>query len=266
MSNKDLKEKVQSYWNSQTCGTQFTDKEKYTKEFFEEIEKDRYEKEPEILPFAQFHSGQGKNVLEVGVGAATDFLQWAKGGANLYGIDLTPEAVEYAKHRLELYGLKAKDIKVADAENLPFENDFFEIVYSWGVIHHSPDTAKAMKEIIRVLKPGGKAKIMIYNRKSILAYFFWIKHALLKLKWNQSVQDVLWNKMESFGTKGYTINEVKQLLQNESIKDLEVKTVITYYDKLKKFNKVMQFFAKIMLAFMDRKKAGWFLTIEFTKG
>ena len=64
MSNKDLKEKVQSYWNSQTCGTQFTDKEKYTKEFFEEIEKDRYEKEPEILPFAQFHSGQGKNVLE----------------------------------------------------------------------------------------------------------------------------------------------------------------------------------------------------------
>ena len=165
--NEELKMEVHSFWNAQSCGTQFTDKEKYTKDFFDEIEKDRYAKEPEILKFAEFKSGKGKKVLEVGVGAATDFMNWAKCGAELYGIDLTIEAVDHAKQRLELYGLQAECIKVADAENLPFESDFFDIVYSWGVIHHSPDTPKALKEIIRVLKPSGKAKLMVYNRKSV---------------------------------------------------------------------------------------------------
>jgi len=265
MSNTNLKEEVHNFWNKQSCGTQFSDKEKHTKEYFEEIELDRYTKEPEILTFAQFSSGKNKKVLEVGVGAATDFLQWAKNGAELYGIDLTPEAVSHAQHRLQLYNLAAQDIKVADAENLPFQNEFFDIVYSWGVIHHSPDTPKALKEIFRVLKPDGKAKLMVYNRKSVLAYVFWIKHAFLKLKWNQSVADVLWNKMESYGTKGYTIDEIKDLLKSENISNLEVKTVITYYDKLKRFNKLMQLFSSLLLIFMNKETAGWFLTIEFTK-
>ncbi len=265
MKNEALKEEVHNFWNKQSCGTQFSDKEKYSKEFFEEIELDRYTKEPEILSFADFKSGKDKKVLEVGVGAATDFLQWAKNGAELYGIDLTPEAVSHAEHRLQLYNLAAKEIRVSDAENLPFQDNFFDIVYSWGVIHHSPDTPKALSEIIRVLKPSGKAKLMVYNRKSVLAYVFWIKHAGLKLKWNQSVADVLWNKMESFGTKGYTIEEAQELLKGKNVKDVEIKTVITYYDKLKRFNKFMQLFSSILLMLMNKKKAGWFLTIEFTK-
>lgn len=265
MKNEELKEEVHNFWNKQSCGTQFSNKEKYSKEFFEEIELDRYTKEPEILSFADFKSGKDKKVLEVGVGAATDFLQWAKNGAELYGIDLTPEAVSHAKNRLQLYNLAAKEIKVSDAENLPFQDNFFDIVYSWGVIHHSPDTPKALSEIIRVLKPGGKAKLMVYNRKSVLAYVFWIKHAGLKLKWNQSVADVLWNKMESFGTKGYTIDEAQELLKGKNVKDVEIKTVITYYDKLKRFNKFMQLFSSILLMLMNKKRAGWFLTIEFTK-
>lgn len=265
MKNEALKEEVHNFWNKQSCGTQFSDKEKYSKEFFEEIELDRYTKEPEILSFADFKSGKDKKVLEVGVGAATDFLQWAKNGAELYGIDLTPEAVSHAEHRLQLYNLAAKEIRVSDAENLPFQDNFFDIVYSWGVIHHSPDTPKALSEIIRVLKPGGKTKLMVYNRKSVLAYVFWIKHAGLKLKWNQSVADVLWNKMESFGTKGYTIEEAQELLKGKNVKDVEIKTVITYYDKLKRFNKFMQLFSSILLMLMNKKKAGWFLTIEFTK-
>lgn len=265
MENKELKEEVHSYWNKQSCGTQFSDKDKYTKEYYEEIEKDRYSKEPEIVEFARFHEGKGKKVLEVGVGAATDFLQWAKNGAELYGIDLTEEAIGHATHRLELYGLKPKELKVSDAENQPFDNDSFDLVYSWGVIHHSPDTPKAFKEIIRVLKPGGKARIMVYNRKSILAYFFWVKHALLKFKWNLTVDEVLWNHMESFGTKGYTRNEIKELLSQEGIEDLNVKTIITYYDRLKRFNKGMQLVASLVLSIVNKKERGWFLTVEFTK-
>lgn len=265
MENRELKDKVESFWNNQTCGTQFSDKEKYSKEFFEEIENDRYSKEPEILEFADFKSGKNKRVLEVGVGAATDFLQWGKNGAELYGIDLTEEAVKYAENRLSLYNIKAQEIKVADAENLKFNDNFFDIVYSWGVIHHSPDTPKALKEIIRVLKPGGQAKIMVYNRKSILAYFFWIKHAGLKLKWSMSVDDVLWNKMESYGTKGYTIEEMNNLLKDEPIENIEIETIVTYYDRLKRFNSFFQFIASVVIGVLDTTNRGWFLTIKFNK-
>lgn len=265
MENPELKNQVRDFWDNETCGTFLTDKDKFTKDYFEEIEQIRYEMQPEIHKFADFKNGNGKKLLEVGVGAGTDFLQWVRSGAIAYGVDLTPQAIAHVEHRLSLYGLSAQEFKVADAENLPFENDFFDLVYSWGVIHHTPDTPKAFREIVRVLKPGGNAKIMIYHRKSILAYFFWIKHALLKGKLNKSVADVLWENMESIGTKAYTKDEVQDILKNEPISELRISSVLTYYDKLLRFNKLMQFTAKIAAALFGGDKAGWFMLIEFTK-
>lgn len=261
----DNKKLVKDYWDAQTCGTQFSQSEKFGRDYFEDIEKDRYSKEPEILEFADFKSGQGKVVLEVGTGAATDFLQWARHCDQLYGIDLTPQSVEHARRRLELYGLKAKDILVADAEKLPFPSQMFDIVYSWGVIHHSPDTPKALAEIVRVLKKGGQARIMIYNRHSVLAYFFWIKHALFKGKPFKSIAWVLNNHMESTGTKGYTLDEVKKMLENHQVTINELKTYFTYYDKMARHSKVLQLFSKILTLFLPMEKFGWFLVFKFTK-
>ena len=198
-----LKNEVHDYWDNEACGTWFTDKDKYTKEYFEDIEKSRYEISPEILPFAEFDKFAGQKLLEVGVGAGTDFLQWVRGGTKAYGLDLTQEAIEHVEHRLALYGLQAEQLVVGDSENLPFDDNFFDVIYSWGVIHHTPNTEKALDEIIRVLKPGGIAKIMIYHRHSVLVYFFWLKHALLKGKPWRSFSDVLWHHMESIGTKAY---------------------------------------------------------------
>lgn len=265
IKNPELKNQVRNFWDNETCGTFLTDKDKFTKEYFEEIERIRYDMQPEIHKFADFPSGRGKKLLEVGVGAGTDFLQWVRNGSIAYGVDLTPQAIAHVEHRLSLYGLSAKEFKVADAENLPFENDYFDMVYSWGVIHHTPDTPTAFKEIVRVMKPGAKAKIMIYHRKSILAYFFWIKHSLLKGKWNKSVADVLWENMESIGTKAYTKDEVSDILKNEPISDLKISAVLTYYDKLLRFNMLMQFAAKIAANMFGGNKAGWFMLIEFTK-
>ena len=94
MQDKDkLKEEVREFWNAQACGTQNIDKEKFTLEYFEQIEKERYELQPEIFSFAQFTRFHGKKLLEVGVGAGTDFLQWVRAGADCYGIDLTDEAI-----------------------------------------------------------------------------------------------------------------------------------------------------------------------------
>ena len=130
-------------------------------------------------------------VLEVGVGAGTDFLQWVRAGAGTYGVDLTEEAIEHARRRLDVYGLTAKDIRVADAEAPPCGNDTFDVVYSWGVIHHTPDTERALAEIVRVCRPGGRLKVMIYNRHSLLAYRTWVRFALLRGRPGRSLSWVL---------------------------------------------------------------------------
>ena len=265
MQDKDkLKEEVREFWNAQACGTQNIDKEKFTLEYFEQIEKERYELQPEIFSFAQFTRFHGKKLLEVGVGAGTDFLQWVRAGADCYGIDLTDEAIAHIQHRLQLYDLKAH-VKVGDAENLPFESNTFDIVYSWGVIHHSPNTIKALEEIIRVLKPGGTAKIMVYHRHSLLTLFFWVKHALLKGRPWKSFAWVLWHKMESLGTKAYTVKEMQEILNKYNLKDVKVQPSFSYYDRLGRFNKFMQKTAMILANIIGREKVGWFLTIEFNK-
>ncbi len=264
-NSEQIKSQVKEYWNEETCGTWASGKEKFTREYFEEIEKDRYEVSPEIKAFADFDSYKGKKLLEVGIGAGTDFLQWVRGGAVAYGIDLTEEAVRHIKHRLTLYNLNAEQIIVADCENLPFDDDFFDIVYSFGVIHHTPDTEKAMHEIIRVCRPGGRCKVMIYHRHSILTYLFWVRHALLKLRPWKSLSWVLYHHMESIGTKAYTKNEALKMLDGQPVENIRIKPVLTYYDKLGRFGKFPQICAKALAVLLGGDNAGWFLTIEFDK-
>jgi len=263
--NEDLKSQVKDFWNRETCGTFLTNKEKYTLEYFEEIEEKRFQIHPEVFTFAQFTRFHNKKLLEVGIGAGTDFIQWVRAGAECYGIDLTPEAVEHVNHRLRLYNLEAKEVKVGDAESLDYPDNMFDIVYSFGVIHHSPNTIKALEEIIRVLKPGGSAKIMVYNKYSLLSVFFWMKHALLKLRPWKTISWVLWNFMESKGTKAYSIKEMEKILSTYKVKNTKVSTMFTYYDKLERFNWFMRKSAKIVASLFGRDKTGWFLLIEFDK-
>jgi len=260
-----LKSKVHDFWNDSACGTFLVDKEKFTLEYFEDLEKLRYSMQPEIPEFAKFQLAKGKKILEVGVGAGTDFLQWVRAGALAYGIDLTEEAIEHVKHRLNLYGLKAEDYAVADSENLPFAENSFDMVYSWGVIHHTPDTQKAFHEIIRVCKPGGKILIMIYHRHSLLAYFFWIKHALLKLRPWKSLSWILWNHMESKGTKAFTKKEVREMLKGQPVEIIKINPVLSYYDRLERFNKILRMISKIASKLLGGNKVGWELLIELKK-
>jgi ubiquinone/menaquinone biosynthesis C-methylase UbiE len=109
-------------------------------------------------------------VLEIGCGIATDGLEFAKNGANYTGVDLTPQSVELAKERFGLFGVPGR-FEVANAEEkLPFADNSFDHVYSFGVIHHSPAPEKIVREIHRVLKPGGSFTVMLYNRTSINYY------------------------------------------------------------------------------------------------
>ncbi|MFQ5408991.1 MAG: class I SAM-dependent methyltransferase [Anaerolineales bacterium] len=117
-----------------------------------------------------FARAAGRRTLELGCGMGYNAQRLAQCGARLTALDLAPKAVRLTRERFQLRGLPA-DFLVADAEHLPFRAGAFELVYSSGVIHHSPDTARAAREIERALQRGGTATVMVYNRNSI--WFWW---------------------------------------------------------------------------------------------
>jgi SAM-dependent methyltransferase len=248
MPEEQLKGQVQQFWNQQSCDTQVASSAKFSREYFEEIENFRYRDQPFIHSFAQFTRFRGRRVLEVGFGAGTDFIQWLRAGALATGIDLTPEALENLSRRIEIYDLpKPERICVGDAENLPFATDSFDLGYSFGVLHHSPDTIKGIRELVRVIRPGGELKIMLYNRHSIFAVNQWIKHALLKARPWKSIAQVIYDHVESIGTKAYTRHELRDILSSLPLEDIQIHTEITSADYLssspfRRFNGAIGFY------------------------
>src|SRR6185503_16501180 len=197
-----LREQVRDFWDRQACGSENVVAQKFSREYFEQLEAHRYFDQPFIHSFAQFTRYYGKHVLEVGFGPSTDFVQWLRAGAKASGIDLTQAGLDHLRHRISIHGLPEPElIRLGDAENLPFESNNFDLGYSFGVLHHSPNTEKAIAELVRVIKPGGEIKIMLYNRHSIYALGQWMKYALLKGRPLESPSWVMWHHMESVGTK-----------------------------------------------------------------
>ena len=217
--SENLLEKVHDHWATETCGTRGIDSSDRV-HFFADLEAERYQLEPYIRTFARFERGAGKDVLEIGVGAGTDHVQWARAGANLSGIDLTQEGVDLARERLALEGLDS-NLQVANAESLPFDDDSFDIVYSYGVLHHSPNTAGCIREVHRVLRPGGTALIMVYNLYSWAALNLWALQCAAKGKPFRSPRQAIFDHMESPGTKAYTRAEVLDLMSDFDIQSVE---------------------------------------------
>jgi len=121
-------------------------------------------------PFSKlfdYDAYKSRPVLEIGCGMGCMAMNWARHGADVTAIDLNPVAIEQTRKRFELYGLRGH-IREADGGRLPFADNSFDFVYSWGVLHHSPDLAASIAELKRVLKPGGRAGVMLYNRESLL--------------------------------------------------------------------------------------------------
>lgn len=187
--SNSLKEKVRAFWQANPCGTKFANAAPGTRRFYELVEEHRYQKEWHIPQAADFDSARGLLVLEIGCGLGTDGAQFAGAGANYTGVDLTDAAIELAQKRFELFNLPGK-FQTADAENLDFANNSFDLVYSHGVLHHTPDTERAVREIYRVLRPGGRAVVMLYHRDS---YNYRVNISLLRragaqlLRWEPGV-------------------------------------------------------------------------------
>lgn len=204
------KKKVHDFWNEASCGENLyllnADRAGY-----EAQARTRYELEPYIFDLARFEEARGKRVLEIGVGLGADHQKFAEAGAELYGIDLTERAIDHTRRRLAAFGLSSR-LAVGDAENLDFPQETFDLVYAWGVLHHSPDTPRAISEVWRVLKPGGVAKIMIYHKWSMVGLMLWVRYALLRFRPWIPLSTIYSRYLESPGTKAYSVGEARELL------------------------------------------------------
>jgi SAM-dependent methyltransferase len=224
----DQKLSVRSFWERGPCGSEHAVAPEGTAEFYAEVERSRAELDPHIPAFADFDGARGERLLEIGVGLGSDFIRFARAGARATGVDLTEHAVGLVRRRLELESLEA-ELLVADAERLPFPDASFDRVYSWGVLHHSPDTRRAVREAVRVLRPGGRMCVMLYARHSWVTYGMWVRHALLAGRPWRSLADVLGAHMESPGTTGYTAGELREMF--DGLEDVRIDQVSTSYDR-----------------------------------
>lgn len=203
-SSSELKQAVQQFWNSDPCGSRYLGHG----EDFDAHSRARYTLEPYIADFAQFDSAQGLRVLEIGVGMGSDYLRWLRAGAEAAGVDISARSLSEARRRCELAGWKP-DLQLADAESLPFPDCSFDLVYSYGVMHHSPDTQRCLREAWRVLKPGGRVRVMLYHHPSLTGLMLWLRFGMYRGK---SLRRTVYDCLESPGTKTFPRQEALSMM------------------------------------------------------
>jgi ubiquinone/menaquinone biosynthesis C-methylase UbiE len=206
-----------------------------------------------VAQVARFSQWRDKELLEIGVGAGADHLGFARAGARTHGVDLTAAAITTTRAHLAVHGLTS-DLRRCDAEALPFDDQSFDIVYSWGVIHHSDSPARVVAEIHRVLRPGGLFLGMVYARYSLVAAKVWLRYALATGRPFQSLSKVVADHMESQGTKSYTQQEVRDLFS--AFTSCLTRKIATHWDTRH---------LPAQVRGVIPNAAGWFIVIEAVK-
>jgi len=285
----DETDKIKAFWDDYPCGAALSE-QKEPKEYFGEIESKRYGAEWHIPIIAKFEDHKNRDVLEIGCGIATDGIRFARNGARYVGIDLAPGAIKIAKERFKLYGVNG-EFNICNAERLPFPDGSFDHVYSFGVIHHYPDTEAIIKEIHRVLRPGGTVCAMVYNRNSInyyieIMFLRRIFRCLLCPEWAPKViakitglderklkkhRDILLSKKKMTGAEWISINTdgpdcpLAKVYSPRQIRKMfsmfrDVRTEVFFFDKTRWF-----LIGKLITAGIERflgRRWGWHLIVH----
>jgi ubiquinone/menaquinone biosynthesis C-methylase UbiE len=213
---------VRSFWSTNPLCAADIPYPLGTREYFSYF--DQLREEIESLEFSyglhEYTHFIGKKVLDVGCGNGYVLSKYAHEGAEVYGVDLTATAVDLCHHRFELLGLQGNFYQ-ANAEELPFKDQSFECICSMGVLHHTPNPEKAIAEIFRILKPGGRLIVMFYYRDSAL---YRLRYPLMSLLTGKTVQQLV-NEADGVGNpKGdiYSKNELRHLLRDFEQLEMEV--------------------------------------------
>ena len=158
---------VKDFWNNRPCNVRHSSKTQGTKEYFDEVEKKKFFVEPHIKSFSHFNEWNGKKVLEIGCGLATAGINFARYGAEYTGVELSADSLALAKKRFDVYN-QYGNFYEGNAEELTnfLPEDKYHLIYSWGVLHHTPHPEKAMAEISKYLAKDGVFKLMLYASES----------------------------------------------------------------------------------------------------
>ena len=230
----------------------------------------RYSNEPEILKFTDFNLLKGLNVLEVGFGLGSDAVLLAKSSKNYFGTDLSEVSYEVTSRRLKLYGLGNTNLKVGSSTNLDYEDSFFDFVYSWGVIHHSGNLKKSLEEIYRVLKNGGRSKIMVYNKDSLIVFVYWLYYSIKEFNFKRTRAQIISENIESPGTLILSKNEFQELIESVGFSLVNLKLYRDFFYILRKYPRFIRPLIRVIAKFLSlllggEDKIGYFMCAEIIK-
>jgi 2-polyprenyl-3-methyl-5-hydroxy-6-metoxy-1,4-benzoquinol methylase len=251
--------KVEKYWNSNPCNIRHSTSKFLSKRYFNEVDKKKFFVEPHLKKFAQIKNFKNKNILEVGCGIGTMASYFAKKGANYTGIDLSDKSIEITKKRFELFKLKG-NIFQANCEELSRyfkKGKKFDLIFSFGVIHHTPNISKAISEIKKLMNKNSILKIMIYSKNSYKNFLINENLERFERKDNVPIANT------------YSIEETKKLFKNFKIIEIKKDHIFPYqikyykrhlYKKLPWFEKMPKKIFKIL-----EKNIGWHTLITLKK-
>ncbi len=265
-------EKVKEFWNRRPCNIRHSNKPLGSLEYFEEVEKRKYLVEPHIPGFAEFEKWQGKRVLDIGCGIGTDAINFARNEAILTVVELSQESLDITKKRFEVYGLTANFI-LGNAEELDIllaDQEKFDLIYSFGVIHHSPHPEIILKHCNNVLKDDGEIRVMVYSKISYKLFYLMRETGI----WDFSkLDDILSSYSEAQSgcpiTYSYTIEGARRLFSDFTVLDItkahifswNIPKYITYqYEKEDCFKNISDDLFKEL-----ESELGWHLLIKAKK-
>ncbi len=213
----DLLSKVHDYWNSRPCNIRHSSKSQDTVEFFDEVAAKKFKVEDHKLNFLALEKWKGKHILELGCGLGTDAIQFAKAGANVTCVDLTENSLDLCKRNFELHGLQG-EFFLGNIEELDtiLPKDYYnkyDLIYSFGVIHHTPNPKQVFKSMTPFLKEDGEIRCMLYSRFSYK--LFWLMNGYDQWTF-ENVDTLVQQYSEAQSgcpvTYTYTFDEIKELI------------------------------------------------------
>lgn len=260
-------ETVKDYWNNRPCNIRHSNKEIGSIEYFNEVEKRKYFVEPHIPGFADFDRWRGRKVLEIGCGIGTDTINFARAGAHVTAVDLSQESLNVAQKRAEVFNLKINFYQCNIEElskRVPVEE--YDLVYSFGVIHHTPHPEKAIEEIKKYMGMNSSFKIMVYNENSWKVFWIIMRYGFGQF-WKKKQLTAKYSEAQTGCpvTFTYTKRSVKELVSGFEIRDVFVDHIFPYHiPSYKKYKYKFVWYFRILPKKWFRhleKRWGWHLCV-----
>ena len=216
----EIKNYVKKFWNDRPCNIKHSSKEFMSKEYFDEVENKKYFVEPHIPSFADFKRWKGKKVLEIGCGIGTDSINFVRNGADLTVVEFSEKSLEIYKKRFEVFNLKAEfyqgDVELLSSF-LPLQD--FDLIYSFGVIHHTPNPSQAFNEIIKYMNSETELRVMLYSKISYKLFWVMMENNIKKI---DDMENLIRKNAEAqFNCPvayTYTFEEISEMLEENGIK------------------------------------------------